>query len=200
MSECVVPICDRPVQIKFVQMCSAHYQQQRDGRPITVPRVSSLVRDGQGRKRCRMCRGWFPENSFGANGRSLDGLATYCLTCIRAKQRATLEQQRDRSRLRRFNMSREQFDALLASQGGVCAICQSDSPGTKHHWCVDHDHRCCPERGQSCGECVRGILCTACNKAIGLLRDEPAVIARALDYLDRRLSIEPERMSMVRGV
>lgn len=180
---CVAPQCDRPIKIKFVQMCSAHYQQQRDGRPLTVPRVSSLARDDLGRKRCRTCREWKNEDDFGKSIRSKDGKATYCLPCIRAKQRARIEYTRDRSRLLRYNLSREQFDAMLAAQGGRCAICYADQPGKYHHWCVDHDHQCCPQRGTSCGKCIRGILCTACNKALGLFNDEPAALRRALDYL-----------------
>lgn len=189
---CVAPQCDRAVQIKSVQMCSAHYQQQRDGRPFTIPRSGSLIRDEYGRKRCRTCREWLLEVNFGANGRSKDGLATYCLSCIRAKQRECQEYKRDRARLIRYGMTREQFDKMLASQGGRCAICRTAEPGTMHHWCIDHDHKCCPRRGESCGACIRGILCTACNKAIGLLKDDVEVLMSAAAYL--------QRMSIVRGV
>lgn len=192
---CVAPECDRTVQIKSVQMCSAHYQQQRDGRPFTVPRSSSLIRDEHGRKRCRTCREWLPEENFGVATRSKDGRAPYCLPCIRAKQRESQEYKRDRARLIRYGMSRAEFDAMFEAQGGRCAICRTDSPGSKHHWCVDHDHRCCPTRGQSCGKCIRGILCTACNKAIGLLGDDVNTLRSAITYL-----VEPERMSIVRGV
>lgn len=41
---------------------------------------------------------------------------------------------------------------------------------------VDHDHRCCGE-GNSCGRCVRGMLCPGCNMAIGH-------IERLLDVCD----------------
>jgi hypothetical protein len=46
---------------------------------------------------------------------------------------------------RRYKIGQKEFDALLAEQGGVCAICGAPSP--EH---VDHDH--------VFGN-VRGILC-----------------------------------------
>ena len=42
---------------------------------------------------------------------------------------------------------------------------------------IDHDHRCCPG-AQSCGKCVRGILCGRCNTALAhyeRLRDEVGI-------------------------
>ena len=32
---------------------------------------------------------------------------------------------------------------------------------------VDHDHACRPEKIRSCRKCVRGLLCHACNAALG---------------------------------
>jgi hypothetical protein len=189
---CAIDYCDRPVHVKRDQLCCAHYQQKKSGRPFTLPRESQLTRDELGRKRCRQCREWLAEDSFGASAHSADGRMTYCRPCARARQRAVIEHRRDQDRAKRYNMTRPEFDALLAEQGGRCAICQTDDPGTYHHWCVDHDHRCCPGRGQSCGRCVRGILCPACNKGIGLLGDNFETLRRAATYV--------ERMSIVRGV
>lgn len=49
---------------------------------------------------------------------------------------------------------------------------------------VDHDHKCCPG-AKSCGLCVRGLLCTQCNCAAGLLGDGPARARSLASYLDR---------------
>jgi len=85
---------------------------------------------------------------------------------------------RPRHRLNRYGLTHEAFTAMLASQGGRCAVCRTDKPrGTQGFgWCVDHDH----ETGQ-----VRGILCGHCNQGIGMLQDDPDVIAAAAKYVQR---------------
>ena len=80
-----------------------------------------------------------------------------------------------------FNITKEQWEALFLSQGNKCAICLSDSP-TGRGWHIDHDHECCPGR-KSCGKCIRGILCSNCNTAIGLLKDDEVRISNALEYI-----------------
>lgn len=67
--------------------------------------------------------------------------------------------------------------ALFSEQKGLCAICDTAikintrGRGSAH---LDHDH--------STGR-VRGWLCHACNVAIGMLREDPRVITRALAYV-----------------
>ncbi len=79
----------------------------------------------------------------------------------------------DYNRLRTFGVSPERYAELLELQGGGCAICgESERLGTS--FSVDHDHK----TGM-----VRGLLCRACNAAIGGLKDDVAVLQRAIDYL-----------------
>ncbi len=83
---------------------------------------------------------------------------------------------------RKFKITGEEYDALLAAQGGVCAICGQD--GTKRHartgnavlMHVDHDH--------ATGK-VRGILCSACNTSLGLFHDDPVLLRAAAAYIER---------------
>jgi hypothetical protein len=44
-----------------------------------------------------------------------------------------------------------------------------------HHLCVDHDHR---------SGAVRGLLCNACNTALGLLGEQPDRFREAAKYLE----------------
>jgi hypothetical protein len=72
--------------------------------------------------------------------------------------------------LRKFGLTTEQVESMFSSQGGHCAICKN--PNIK--LCVDHDHTT---------NKIRGILCSKCNSAIGLLQDSAEVILAAYNYL-----------------
>jgi Recombination endonuclease VII len=71
-----------------------------------------------------------------------------------------------------YGISIAQYDAMLARQGGVCAICQKHRGKTL---CVDH----CHVTGK-----VRGLLCRLCNAAIGFLEDDPRNAWAAAVYLE----------------
>ena len=78
-----------------------------------------------------------------------------------------------------YRLSRENWEAMLISQNGACAICKEESD----RWHTDHDHSCCPPKKRTCGKCVRGILCNRCNQAIGLLREKVEIFESAMEYL-----------------
>jgi hypothetical protein len=99
-------------------------------------------------------------------------------------------------RLRKYGLTGEAFGALLAKQGGVCAICLkpfSDSySGRRGHgagagrWdiaSIDHDH----ETGE-----VRGILHRRCNLALEMLLSD-AELDRARRYLQQSREIREVR-------
>lgn len=79
---------------------------------------------------------------------------------------------------RRYGITPEAYEALLSSQGGRCAICRTDDPGGRHgrYFAVDHSHA---------DGSVRGLLCATCNQGIGLLKENPEVLAAAIEYLGR---------------
>lgn len=126
------------------------------------------TRDEHGRKLCRKCDGWLTVKQFSRSNQSSDGLHTYCTWCMN---------------LGRFGLTRITYEALLAQQGGVCAICRGPQWGNSTKFAVDHDHTCCPEQ-RSCGACVRGLLCNGCNSALGMMKDRPDLLRRAATYLE----------------
>lgn len=93
------------------------------------------------------------------------------------------DRQREHSRrhhLRRhFALTVEEYESLLAEQGGVCAICGGAETLAGRAFCVDHDH--------STGA-IRGILCHRCNVCIGQASDDVDVLRRAVAYLERSVS------------
>ena len=75
---------------------------------------------------------------------------------------------------RKFGITIEGRDELLAKQRGKCMICERTTP-TKRGWCVDHDHR----TGR-----IRAILCAPCNSMIGLAKEKPEVLKNAAAYVE----------------
>lgn len=74
----------------------------------------------------------------------------------------------------RYNLTLEQYQEILDNQGGRCFICgrhQSEFTKKLH---VDHDH--------ITGK-IRGLLCTSCNTALGLLKDNIDYLIKAIQYL-----------------
>ena len=79
-----------------------------------------------------------------------------------------------RGQLKRlYGISPADYDALLAKQDGVCAICGKPSEETL---CVDHCH--------ATGT-IRGLLCRKCNTGRGCYEDDPATMITSLAYLGR---------------
>lgn len=93
----------------------------------------------------------------------------------RKDPRASRPGHEQRRRLRKYGVTQEWYDATLDAQGGRCAICLTDAPGRKG-WAIDHCH---------VGGGARGILCSNCNSAIGLLKEDVGTIRRAIGYLER---------------
>ena len=83
----------------------------------------------------------------------------------------------------RYRIRLPDFMRMLDEQDHRCAICKVDfEVGSKARTgpnkpVVDH----CHDQGH-----VRGILCHACNKLIGLANDSPDILHRAIVYLAQR--------------
>ena len=77
---------------------------------------------------------------------------------------------------REYGVSREQYRAAYFGQDGMCAVCrQPERTARNTLLAVDHDH----VTGR-----FRGLLCSHCNRAIGLLQDDPKVIDAAARYIE----------------
>ena len=141
---------------------------------------------------CASCGERKPRAEFHRSG-TRSGVSTYCRSCFNARRRdAATPQSRRRANLKTlYGISPERYAELLHAQGGVCAICgQAETKvhaktGLVLNLAVDHDRSCCSGR-RSCGRCIRGLLCSKCNHAIGLLGDDPDRMAAAATYVIER--------------
>jgi hypothetical protein len=96
-------------------------------------------------------------------------------------------------RLSQYGLTPDQFARLLEVQGYACGMCRE--PFEDHEpICIDHDHACCPDEKRSCGRCLRGLLCTDCNTALGHIEKRLA-IAKA--YLSHPPASAPVVLSVV---
>jgi hypothetical protein len=162
-----------------------------------------------GMRVCTKCGVEKPDDKFGRmgerNGRPR--LRAWCKACTNADNKArrdeNLEKYREIERIsskanfhkngqakrlasmkwriiKKYGLTVEQYEKMHRSQGAACAICKkhillvTSGSGNRQSACIDHDH----ETGQ-----IRGLLCHACNTAIGALKDDMMIVEAALIYL-----------------
>ena len=135
-------------------------------------------------KACCLCKQVKSADNFSKRLRNADGLRSECKQCGNSRNKTYTNA--DKEKLRKlkslFNLSEDDYNAMLSHANNACEICH----GTTGHLCVDHNH--------SNGK-VRGILCTTCNFGIGHLEDNPAIIASAIDYLNKHQSVADEKQT-----
>jgi len=142
---------------------------------------------------CSGCKVKFPETAefFHRNAANGSGFVWYCKKCAyaatkrsRARNRpgynaaqarnAMIRYNKNRPDLmRNFGITKAEYDAMVKSQKGRCAIC-GDPPKT--NLAVDHDH--------TTGK-IRGLLCTNCNLGMGHFRDDVDRLRIAVRYLEK---------------
>lgn len=82
---------------------------------------------------------------------------------------------RERNLKAKFNLTSEQYELLLSTQSGVCGICE-EKCSVRSFLSVDHDH--------ATGR-IRGLLCSACNMALGGFKDSRDLLNKAILWLER---------------
>lgn len=137
-------------------------------------------------------------NNFTKNSKTKDGLKIWCKNCTkqyekeyymdmqnkytRKKYKKDYDKKyydvnflryREKQLLRLYGITLQQYNQMLAEQNCKCAVCNKNEleVGTL---CVDHDH----ENGK-----IRNLVCTPCNTALGLLKEDVEILDRAKLYL-----------------
>lgn len=140
------------------------------------------------RIRCARCKKLKPASQFykvkSPSSAARHGHTSYCRPCnaenIKDWRRRTGGDGTRRIRQRLpdgtsiwIKVSRDEYEKILKRQRGVCRICRGvNSSGRSLS--VDHCHKT---------KRIRGILCSNCNTAIGMFRDDPKILLRAVEYL-----------------
>jgi hypothetical protein len=105
-------------------------------------------------------------------------LSPRCRPCTRIDFAENYQRRKLHIQMLKYGISSEDYADMNERQQGKCAIC-GKLPGDRNHHTrldVDHDHKT---------KRVRGLLCNSCNKALGLLYDDPKLLASAILYLDK---------------
>ena len=93
-----------------------------------------------------------------------------CKSCIKEKRRL---------------IGNRKYDFLFKKQKGLCKICgKPPKPNTRLS--IDHCHK---------NQVIRGLLCSNCNTALGLFKDNNKNMHRAINYL-----INNEKLDYLKGV
>lgn len=100
-------------------------------------------------------------------------LRSYCKTCLKNSK-----EYRVRVYKRKYNITTDDYDQMLAEQNGSCKIYGRIEIDNGKHFAVDHNH----ETGE-----IRGLLCCKCNQALGLLNDDSELLSKASLYLKGEL-------------
>jgi hypothetical protein len=128
---------------------------------------------------CTKCKVEKPLDEFYTAARKSNGRQSACKRCLLDQMAAryvlTPARKRynaDYHRRAKYGLEPEEFEEMLASQEGLCKLC-SEPLDTRP--VVDHCH--------ATGE-VRGLLHTQCNTILGMAKDDPNILLRAIDYLE----------------
>ena len=122
---------------------------------------------------CKRCKQHKQRSAFSAAEwkRFAAGLTGLCRECTR-----------DYKLQSNYRLNATDVETMLSLQGFVCAICCEPLSLKDAH--VDHHH----ESGRN-----RELLCSRCNTAIGLMREDPRIMRSAIAYIKKH---HPEKKNI----
>lgn len=143
-------------------------------------------------KVCSKCGTEKPLSEYHKHKACVGGVNSYCKFCQyeQNKKWAEANKEKDKrskqnSRLKlRFGITVEDYDKLLDSQNGVCAIC--GQPETKTHNGTDTVIALAVDHCHTDGH-IRGLLCKRCNQTLGQVEDNIDILENMITYLKRSI-------------
>jgi hypothetical protein len=122
---------------------------------------------------CFRCQQIKPLEDFSKSRVKKGGLQERCKVCCKEHYHSTgyAVRQRELDLKKKYNITPKVYTDMVLIQGSCCAVCKTSS--LKLH--VDHNH--------TTGK-VRGLLCSNCNRGIGLLKDNTQILLNAAEYIN----------------
>lgn len=149
---------------------------------LSSKKYASGMEIPKGCKWCPSCQNMLSVDQFKLDSSSYDGLRSKCIFCTNEeKKKLWAEDQKFKSKYRdryyqgKYNITLEEYEALLEAQGYVCAICGKAEPSGRA-LSVDHCHL----TGK-----LRELLCYRCNTTLGKFEDDPQKLIACADYLKK---------------
>lgn len=162
--------------------CDKQYHKQRIAKMDDTPKVAS--------KLCKRCGQVKSASEFYKSRADTTGLTRLCKPCWNARTTeyyyrdpiTKRQKAREYGIKRTFGITQDEYNQLLASQGGACKICGTKDPSNGKwkrrefkHFCVDHCHFT---------GVIRGLLCSRCNVTLARLGDTLESAMKFIEYLD----------------
>ena len=137
---------------------------------------------------CRTCDTEKPITEFKGDKTCTHGYRHQCRVCYRKLQNERYQRDKDNPEFirkkrisgrkcdlkRNYGITEEEYDKLLKAQDFKCAICEKTEEKSGRKLSVDHCHT---------SNNIRGVLCTACNTALGKFKDDVHLLEMAIKYL-----------------
>ena len=156
--------------------------------------MSDTIPENTPPKQCAKCQQWLPRHKFAVDSKERDGLFYQCRECKAKRRKQTYDPHKVRIRRLRndYGITVNDYNQMLAEQGGVCAVCKQPETHMRNHMTtktdevrrlsVDHDHKT--------GD-ARALLCSGCNVALGRMDEDPERIRALADYAEWCKNREP---------
>lgn len=129
----------------------------------------------EGYRGCKKCGKLKPLNEMVKSKKCKWGRLPRCNECQAEYKRS--REWKESYLKRKYNLSIAEYESMIEEQNNSCLICSEEFIKTPH---VDH----CHETGD-----VRGLLCHHCNTGIGLFRDDPELLEKAIAYLENSRAV-----------
>lgn len=134
-------------------------------------------------KECTICGKVKSLTEFHKRPETKDGRRSDCKQCFRERSKKNWdskskeEKQYLHTKLRlkhQYGLTIDQFKELEAKQDNKCYICGIEGGYNNKPLYVDHCHK---------SGVVRKLLCQHCNSGLGMFKDNPELLTKAVDYL-----------------